>query len=449
MSDIHLKHFNEVHARVECEAGLLMELSDYLTFKAENYKFHPKFKARLWDGNISLVGRMNRLVYKGLAQRIKKFCDEREYSFSFDDEFLYENVSEHEVLDFIKTLKLPFEPRDYQIDAVIKCLRSNRRTLVSPTSSGKSLIAYIITQWYKNKTLIIVPTINLVSQLKSDFESYGYKGVIHTSLDGISKDNNIPADLSISTWQSLEHGKRGMSAEWYDQFDLVIGDEVHTFKATSLIKILGNMKNTKYRFGMTGTLDGHPLNEATIEGLFGAKYKTTTTKELMNRGDVTKLKIKCIVLKYPDEICKEYSKGIYDPITKKYRKKTYQEEIDFITSYQPRTNFIKNLTLSLKGNKLVFFRMKEHGKDLYDAISSDTKHNVFYVDGDVKGSDREKIRHAIEDIHYNITLHFNDVSKTFPSGTKVLLSDGSVKLVENITCDDDISDIWICENINI
>jgi len=445
MSRIHLKHLNEVHARVECDAGTLMELAEHLTYKAENYKFHPRYRARVWDGNICLVQRGTRTVYKGLAHRIKKFCDERDYTFSFDDEFLYENVSEKEVIDFISTLNLPFEPRQYQVDAVIKCLRSKRRTLLSPTSSGKSLIAYMIQQWYDKKTLIIVPTIGLVSQLKSDFESYGYKGTFHTSLDGLSKSNNIDCDTVITTWQSLENGKKGMPADWYNQFEVVIGDEAHGAKAASLVKILSQMRNTKYRFGMTGTLDGHPLNEATIEGLFGAKYTTTTTSEMMDRGEATRLKIKCIVLRYPEEVCKDFHK--IDPITKK--EKTYQEEVDFLTTHEGRTNFIKNLTLSLKGNKLVFFRMKDHGQSIFNAISSSTDHNVLYIDGDVSATTREEIRKAIEDIHYNITLHFNDVSKTFPSGTKVLLSDGSVKLVENITCDDDISDIWICENINI
>lgn len=392
MSDIHLKYINEVHCKVECEAGLLMELADHFTYFADNYKFHPRYKARVWDGRICLVNRMSRQIYRGLAQRIKKFCDERDYSFSFDDEFLYENVSVNEVDDFVKTLKLPFPPRDYQIDAVVKCLRSQRRTLLSPTSSGKSLIIYLITQWYKKKALIIVPTIGLVSQMKSDFESYGYKGIIHSSIDGLSKDKDIPTDVVITTWQSLENGKRGMPSDWYDQFDVVFGDEAHGCKATSLIKILSNMKNTKYRFGTTGTLDGHALNETTIEGLFGPKYKTISTSELMNRGDVAKLKIKCIVLKYPEEICKQV------------RGKSYQEEVDFLVNYEPRTTFIKNLTLSLKGNKLVFFRMRDHGKALYDSIAANSDANVFYIDGNISGSTREDIRKAIEDEENSILL---------------------------------------------
>lgn len=385
MSQIHLKFLTHTHCQVVTDKGTLMELADALTWKAENYRFHPKYKARIWDGNISLVNRVTGVCYVGLAQRIKKFCDQRQYGFSFDPELYHDNISVKEVEEMIESLSLPewVEIRDYQVDAVVKCLRSRRRTLVSPTGSGKSLMIYFISQWYKEKTLIIVPTIGLVSQMKSDLESYGFKGVIHVSTGGLSKDFDIPADIVITTWQSLDNGKSRVNKKWYDQFKVVIGDECHGAKATTLIKILSAMENTPYRFGTTGTLDNIELNKATIEGLFGAQYKTTTTRALIDQGHVADIKIKCITLKYPEEIAKQL------------RGKTYQEEIDFLTTYEPRNEFIKNLALSLKGNKLVFFRLIDHGKELYDRLSDHP--DVFYIAGDVGVSDREDIRKAIEE----------------------------------------------------
>jgi superfamily II DNA or RNA helicase len=298
---------------------------------------------------------------------------------------MHDNISVKQVEDFIQSLHLPkwVEIRDYQIDAVIKCLRSRRRTLVSPTGSGKSLMIYFITQWYKKKTLIIVPTIGLVTQMKSDFESYGYKGSVHVSTDGLSKNFNIPEDIVITTWQSLDNGKSKVNKKWFDQFEVVIGDECHGAKAKTLIKIISAMENTPYRFGTTGTLDNIELNKATIEGLFGAQYKTTTTRALIDQGHISDIKIKCIHLRYPEEICRQL------------RGKTYQEEIDFLTTYAPRNEFIKNLALSLKGNKLVFFKLLDHGNDLYDRLKDNP--DVFYIAGDVGVIEREEIRKAIEE----------------------------------------------------
>lgn len=394
MSDVHLKYIDRVHIKVCADPSTIMELSDQFTFYADNYKWHPKYKARMWDGKIRLVNNLTGIVYAGLSQKIKKFCDARGYSLSFDDELVYANVSEHELTEFIKTLNIPekYQIRDYQFKAILKCIRSGRRTLVSPTSSGKSLMIYIIMRWYEQqKGLIIVPTIGLVGQMESDFRDYGYSGNVHVSVGGLSKSNDIDCDLVITTWQSLNNGKTKMPKPWYQQFGVVFGDEAHGCKATSLVQILSSLTNCKYRFGTTGTLDGQPLNETTIEGLFGPQYRSTTTSELMAEGYVAKLKIKCIILKYDEATAKAI------------RGKTYQEEIDFLVNNIKRNKFLKNLTLSLTGNKLLFFRIIDHGKILHDLISTASDHNVFYIDGGVSGADRETIRKAIEDEH-NATL---------------------------------------------
>ena len=172
-----------------------------MTHFADNYKFHPKYRSRMWDGKIRLLNFHTGIIYAGLAQKIKKFCDSRGYSVTFDQELLYENVSEHELSEFINELDLPdwLEIREYQFNSILKCIRSNRRLLLSPTSSGKSFMIYVITQWYKQeKALIIVPTIGLVKQMASDFVSYGYKGKISMSTDGLDKSNDIDADMVIT-----------------------------------------------------------------------------------------------------------------------------------------------------------------------------------------------------------------------------------------------------------
>ncbi len=398
MVDVYLEYVNATQIRVRADPHIIMELSDKFTFYVEGYKWHPKVRAGWWDGRLSLLNKLTGICNSGLAQRIKKYCDSQDYTFDFCDELAYSDISEHELRTFIATLNIPskFEVREYQFKSILKCLRSNRRTLVSPTSSGKSLMIYIMLMWYLrqgivDKGLIIVPTISLVNQMNGDFIDYGYTGVTHLSTDGLNKSNDIPAELVITTWQSLETGKTKRQKDWYEQFGVVVGDECHNFKAVSLVSIMSKMESCKYRFGTTGTLPPDTLNTFNIEGLFGPQYKAVTTVQLMDQGYVSKLKIKCIVLKYPEEV------------RKAIRGKTYQEEIDFIANHEGRLKFIKNLTLSLKGNKLVFFKVIDHGKRLYDALTADNPHNVFYVDGGVSGDRREEIRKAVEEEH-NCTL---------------------------------------------
>lgn len=391
MSDaVHLKHITHSYIQVKAEPSIIMELADHLTHYADNYRFHPKYKARMWDGKIRLLNFHTGLVYAGLARKIKKFCDSRKYPITFDEELLYEPVSEHELTEFLNGLGLPdwLEIREYQYNSILKCIRSNRRLLLSPTSSGKSFMIYALTQWYKQeKALIIVPSIGLVKQMASDFVEYGYKGTIHMSTEGINKSNDISADIVITTWQSLNNGKTKMPKAWYQQFGVVFGDEAHGAKAVCMINIMTNLENCKYRFGTTGTLDGSPLSEATITGLFGPIYKATTTKELMDKGHVAPLKIKCIVLNYDEEICRD-ARGI-----------KYHDEVNFLLNMKERNTFIKNLGLSLKGNKLIFFKHRDHGAELRKLIEASTKDTLFYIQGGVHVDEREKIRKAIEDEH--------------------------------------------------
>ena len=85
MTDVHLRYINSVYVKVIAEPSIMMELSENFTYFADNYKFHPRYKARIWDGRIRLLNGLTGLIYAGLAQRIKKFCDARDYTFSFDD----------------------------------------------------------------------------------------------------------------------------------------------------------------------------------------------------------------------------------------------------------------------------------------------------------------------------------------------------------------------------
>ena len=86
--------------------------------------------------------------------------------------------------------------------------------------------------------------------------------------------------------------------KWFDQFDVVIGDEAHQFKSKSLVDIMSKLLDCKYRFGFTGTLDGTQTHKWVLEGLFGPSYKVTETKKLMDQGYLSKLDIKVLLLKH-------------------------------------------------------------------------------------------------------------------------------------------------------
>jgi superfamily II DNA or RNA helicase len=345
----------------------------------------PTFRNKMWDGKIRLFNSQTRQIYYGLLPHIEKFAKEREYEITFDESVeTYDEFSVSEAKDFIDTLGIPFEVRDYQIDAFIHAVRSRRNLLVSPTASGKSLIIYLIVRYLNRKTLIVVPTISLVAQLYKDFEDYGFDSnkYIHQIMAGAEKQTDCP--IVISTWQSIYK----MPKQWFDEFELVVGDEAHLFKAKSLISILTNLTECKYRFGLTGTLDGTQTHRLVLEGLFGKVKQITTTKELIDSGRLSKFKIKALVLKHNEESCK---------LGKNFK---YQDEINYIIGKPSRNRFIRNLTMSLEGNTLLLYQfVDKHGKILYNMIKDAIEDNrpIFFIHGGVGVDEREEVRRITED----------------------------------------------------
>jgi superfamily II DNA or RNA helicase len=177
-----------------------------------------------------------------------------------------------------------------------------------------------------------------------------------------------------------------MPKEYFEQFDYVIGDEAHLFKAQSLTSILTSCINAKYRIGLTGTLDGTKTHKLVLEGLFGKVKQVTTTRELIDNQQVSDFEIKCLVLKYNDDLCQQF------------KDKTYQEEIEFLISNEQRNKFIRNLTISLGTNTLVLYQMVEkHGKILYNMIKDKAvDRKVFFVSGNTDTDAREEIRRIME-----------------------------------------------------
>ena len=271
-------------------------------------------------------------------------------------------------------------------------------------NSGKSLILYIITRYLIenecDKGLLIVPNTSLINQLFSDFNDYASnvdwnaEDDIHLIFAGQEKVSD--KKVYFSTYQSIMENNMkntakiaGMTqSEYFSKFDFVIADEAHLFSSKETTSILEKCVNAEYRIGVTGTLNGQKIHSLQLESLFGPVKKVITTKQLMDNNQVANLEIKCLVLKYPEEIAK---------LTQKLK---YQEEIAYLILNKERNRFIKNLTLSLKGNTLLLFQFVEkHGDVLYEMISN-SKHAkdkvVYYINGSIKAEEREIIRKAME-----------------------------------------------------
>ena len=383
-----ISKINEVYLELEVDEDVSRELSDYFTFEVPGAKYMPHYRRKLWDGKIRLFSPHNGRIYVGLLPYIKEFCSRNSIEYIIekgveDDR----NVIRKSVRDFAESLRpksrgKPIQFRDYQIDAIWHAIQSNRCLLLSPTASGKSLIIYTLVRYYhlmKLKTLILVPTTSLVEQMYSDFIDYGWEDKhIHRVYAGHDKGSKKP--VVISTWQSIYK----LYKPYFAQYGCIIGDEAHLFKAKSLTDIMVRSGDCKFRFGLTGTLDGTQTHRLVLEGLFGEVKKIISTKELIDRGTLAMLEIDCVVLKHTEEECK------------RVRKYTYAEEINYLVSHPKRNKFIEKLCANIKGNTLLLFQLVEkHGVLLYNEIKT-LDRKVFFVYGGTTTEARERVRAITE-----------------------------------------------------
>jgi len=387
---IVLEKKDEVNLTIEAEAGIRRDLSEYFTFEVPGFKFMPQYRNRVWDGKIRLYSYQTGQIYAGLYPYIIKWCKDNQIEVVDGTKIKDVTVDEQAVDGFIKALKIPFEVRDYQKEAFIYAIKKSRCLLLSPTASGKSLIVYLIARFNlirlknkkQNKVLIIVPTTSLVEQLTKDFKDYGWNSEanVHKIYQGHDKDTN--KRVVISTWQSIYN----LPKAWFKQFGTIVGDEAHLFKAVSLTKIMSKLTDCKYRYGLTGTLDGTKTHKLVLEGLFGTVNKVISTAELQDKKQLAALKIYGLILNY-DSGSRQMLSGL-----------NYQEEMDFLVKHEKRNKFIVNLSSKLQGNTLCLFQyVEKHGKGLFEDITKKAEDKkVFYVHGGVEADERENIREITE-----------------------------------------------------
>lgn len=420
---ISIEAFNATFVKVRCEDyGVEQELSSFFEFFVPGYKFMPAFRSGVFDGKVRLYNLRTKCIYRGLVDVVVKFAETRQYPITVDPSL--DNavaVTLEQVKAFMNALNLhgrgkPVEIREYQYEAVLNMIQRKRGIVLSATSSGKSLmiqstIRYHLSQ--KRRVLLLVPTVNLVNQMYSDFEDYssanGWDVAGKCALIYSGKDRDLSKPVTISTWQTLASIQKN-DAKLYKQItantDVLIADETHQFKSAVTSKVIEGFVNTEYRIGMSGTLDGTNINELTLTGLLGPVYRAVTAKEMMDRGQVTDLQIKILLLKHPEYIRKAF-KGM-----------DYKEEVKHIVTCEARNRFISNLATACKGNTLILFNYVSHGTYLYEKIQKSVKEgrSVYFIHGGVDSDERERVRLVVEQETDAIILA---TSSLFSTGTNI------------------------------
>ena len=388
---IRIEKLNELTLKIFCEKDIAMEIYEKFSFQVPGYQYTPKYKKGIWDGQIHLFNLRNRTLPSGLLVYLFKLAKDNEWQITVDKSLRLDSF-DNDIEQFVEEVlpDLILEPYDYQMDAFLKSIKLNRSLVLSPTGSGKSFIIYLIIRFLLNqvpgKILISVPSINLVRQMKTDFCSYESNRLIcdqcYELLSGASKSTS--RRVVIATWAMLYR----QDVTFFTQFDVFICDEAHQADSMALGKIISMMPHVRYRFGFTGTLDGSKTHELQCRAWFGSLIKSSSTKDLMDKGLLSTLEIQSLSIEYSEKDRQEM------------KASDYQTEIAFIVSHPQRNEFLVDLALSQPNNTLLLFNLIErHGEVIFKLAEKKAQEKgkkVFFISGDTGVDRREYIRQTME-----------------------------------------------------
>lgn len=279
------------------------------------------FKAGIWDGKSSFINDDG----VGLVRNLPDVLDALENIRDIDlDSVDFEDLRE------LKQLELPeidsewlkdevgYSLYDYQEKAINSVLRLTHDMsceggiIKLATNSGKSVTALGISKAFDGhlKTLVIVPSTNLVTQTFRDYQKADIASAMILSkmsekqrVETVRKFDHIIVTSSLFL-NIHEHFKE---EEW-----VLIYDEVHLFGDKMILAIRESLAHCQYRVGLTATMPAEKKDfykDALIRHHFGDDLVSVTQSELINRGISSNINIDCITVSTPIDVMSHTEKG--------------------------------------------------------------------------------------------------------------------------------------------
>lgn len=380
-----------------------------LTKKIHNFFFHPLVKKKLWDGAICFVERRGPFwkVPIGLWREVMQIGEEYNIQIEIDglDKIIDKDLTLEEFTEWVKDFfkdgiggDSEKQVRDYQIETAWKIIKYRYSISEVATSSGKTLIAFIILAYLKSKkmirkSLMIVPNTNLVFQGSDDFEDYGIAR-IGSKIQQIGGGSRIRegCDVIIGTFQSLVK----QEPEFFEEIDLVFVDEAHHTNSNSIKKIVSNCMHSKWRYGLTGTLTKRGTADyLTIQQFLGPLVMEIPPSFLFDNNYATPVSIKVVIMDWLDPEYKDKLSELKVNNNNLEGNDLYNIERKLVIESKTRLNYVVDFIGKTSKNSLVLFQSvkDEYGKQIWNLLrEKNSDKEIFYVDGETDENLREEYK---------------------------------------------------------
>jgi superfamily II DNA or RNA helicase len=307
----------------------------------------------------------------------------------------------------LKQLSLKY--RSYQENSIKNCLKQGRGVVVLPTAGGKTYVmAGLILNINdilnkKIKTLVTVPSIQLVEQTYQDFLNYGLTNI--TKWSGKNKPDFENSDIIIAGTQILLSKSTDLSI--LSDIDLFLCDETHVIRKGNTINKIFSLFKTPHMYGFTGTMPPSLIDQWNILGKFGPIVYEEKTINLEKQDYISSFQI--VILKINHKNLPSYI------LNMDYSMESYVKEFEYLLNNLSRNKIICNLAKNIKNNTIIMVDRLDHGIFLTNLLQDNDK-KVYFIQGSTEIQEREKIRELMSTSDDVIVVA---MSKIFSTGINI------------------------------
>lgn len=343
-------------------------------------------------GRVHLFNKIHRMFPIGFLNKIKKIL--RDYC-EYNHKILDLEIEDLRDKEIIKS-KLNIMPnklitnkilRDYQIKAIESFIYNDGiGCVVAGTGAGKTYLATEIIRLINTKTLWIIDRKELLYQTKEVIENLlGIKM-------GIVGDGKVEyEDITIATIQTL-HKNIDKHKKYLNSINFVVADEFHKTAAESYQNVFSELKNTKYRLGLTGTPKREDGKTPIMHSLLGDIIFSISAKELIEKEYLMKPKIIFYKVKHGGQDLE------------------YPEDYKIsIAENEHRNNMIVKIIEENKDKKILVLAklVENHGKKLNNLIK-----DSYYIHGSLNSEKRKKYMNAFKNNKFGILIATMSIAST-------------------------------------
>jgi superfamily II DNA or RNA helicase len=342
----------------------------------------------------------------GLLKNITDYLKQENYQFE-----LSENIKNYHIpfqIKKIESLKLQY--RDYQENAIEEAIKSNNGVIIVGTGGGKTLLTagliLNLRKILKNpnaKVLVTVPTLQLIEQTSSDFEEYGL-----TNISKWSGKNKLDENASIIVAGTQYLVGKNTDLSILGDIDILICDECHVLKKGNELNNIFKFINTKFKYGLTGSMPETKIDEWNIIGKLGPVIFQKKTDDLKKEDFVSDFQIYILNM---DHGKIKFQFNLNSPASK------YENELDFLITCKKRNETIAKLAKKINTNTIIMVDRILHGEELLKELKIVCEDMpVYFIQGSTDIEDREKIKILMEKEKNVIVIA---ISKIFSTGINI------------------------------